>query len=103
MALLKCQTIEEMFLRQILSTFLTLATLSKTKISVLELYRQQDRVQNNFYKMKTKHCLRYIGTMNENKHLTDELVVLDKMKVNLNNLIMNKTYFLDDQFKVSKT
>jgi hypothetical protein len=41
--------------------------------------------------------------MNENVHLTDELVVLDKTKVKDNNLIMNNTYFLDDKYKRPKT
>ena len=81
MALRKCQTIQEMILRQILTSFLTLATQNKMKVSIIELYRQQDRVQNNFYKMSINHCLRYIGQMIENKHLTDKYVVLDKMKV----------------------
>ena len=102
MALCKCQTIQEMLLRQILRSFLALATSNKMKISIIELYRQQDRVQNNFYKLSIKNSLRYIGQMNENEHLTNELVCLDKMKVNDNNLIMNLTYFLDDKFKVEK-
>ena len=87
-----------MLLRQILTSFLTLATLTKMKISVIELYRQQDRVQNNFYNMSINHCLRYIGFMIENEHLTDEYLCLDKTKISLNNLIMNHTYFLDDKY-----
>jgi hypothetical protein len=80
-----------------------LATSGKIKVSIKELYRQQERVQNNFYKLSTKNSLRYIGCMNENEKLTDELVVLDKNKVKDNNLIMNNTYFLDDKYKRPKT
>jgi hypothetical protein len=41
--------------------------------------------------------------MIENKHLTNEFVVLDKIKVQINNLMMNNTYFLDDKYKVEKS
>jgi hypothetical protein len=41
--------------------------------------------------------------MIENEHLTEEFICLDKMKVGLNNLLMNNTYFLDDKYKVGKS
>ena len=89
-----------MLLRQILTSFLYLASNNRMKISIFELYRQQDRVQNNFANLSIKHSLRYIGQMIENPYLTDELICLDKMKIGLNNLLMNNTYFLDDKYKV---